>query len=694
MAVYRATSTNSVDLLSGVTPTTPSVPIGGQITWWGSLDKLDRRYLPCDGRSLNKADYPKLYDVLGDTYGSTETTFNIPKVDGRVVVHYDSTNTQFNQLGKISGELTHTLTIDELTSHQHFLSNSGSGTGSITINAASGGDNYNMSYSYGTTEAGPYVKADTTGNSQPFNIVQPSIVAYKVIKVLEDSYTTDLINLDQKVAELEDNMASTGGHKILDANDTEYPQKDALKFIGAEIKDTTSATEIITPSIESTNNTATPIIPIAGDMLPIGTILPYGGSVDSIEDGYYPCLGELKDIIDDAELFTAIGYSFNNEQIPPEGKFYLPDMRDKTIVGKSDTDPNLDEVGKVYGEKTHTLIVDELASHYHQVRANIENTGGNSVLINKSAAYYSSAQMLNTESVGGGQPHNNMQPSMVANYIIKAKNKHVLKAGVINSLTSESITDAVAAAQAKNLKDQLDGLQERIDTTKSGVIATKTLTATSTSLEISGLDIINNGGQCSFEAFVYCSASADLHIRFNGLATGYHHTYHKAAGTASANADLTITSHYVQNVGSIYSWLQTGTGTLFPNVVQGKVWLTKSTRSGYTLSYDIYLFISISGKQTQLRASGVMSQEFTNLDKITFTLASGNFLANTKLTVYNSTPTVGPTGPQGPRGYGVPTGGKSGQVLVKKSDKTNDTEWVDANLAGGSGSSVVLVRWE
>jgi len=40
-------------------------------------------WFECDGRSLNKADYPMLYEVLGDTYGSTSTTFKIPDYRGK-----------------------------------------------------------------------------------------------------------------------------------------------------------------------------------------------------------------------------------------------------------------------------------------------------------------------------------------------------------------------------------------------------------------------------------------------------------------------------------------------------------------------------------------------------------------------------------------------------------------------------------
>lgn len=42
------------------------------------------------------------------------------------------------------------------------------------------------------------------------------------------------------------------------------------------------------------------------------------------------------------------------------------------------------------------------------------------------------------------------------------------------------------------------------------------------------------------------------------------------------------------------------------------------------------------------------------------------------------------TGPQGPTGQGVPTGGTTGQVLAKTSNTNYDTQWVTVSTGGGS----------
>ena len=43
-------------------------------------------WIECDGRTLDKSDYIALYQVIGDTYGSTATTFNLPDYRSRMLM--------------------------------------------------------------------------------------------------------------------------------------------------------------------------------------------------------------------------------------------------------------------------------------------------------------------------------------------------------------------------------------------------------------------------------------------------------------------------------------------------------------------------------------------------------------------------------------------------------------------------------
>ena len=92
-----------------------------------------------------------------------------------------------------------------------------------------------------------------------------------------------------------------------------------------------------------------------------------------------------------------------------------------TPIGLDATQPEFNEIGKTGGEKTHTLTVNELASHKHNMYT--FNAGGDGTIstgggiIQDTAApyktYYATFAMENT---GGGQPHNNLQPYQVVAY--------------------------------------------------------------------------------------------------------------------------------------------------------------------------------------------------------------------------------------------------------------------------------------
>lgn len=49
-------------------------------------DKAPSGWLICDGSAISKSDYNDLYLIIGDRYGSTDTTFNLPTLtDNRFI---------------------------------------------------------------------------------------------------------------------------------------------------------------------------------------------------------------------------------------------------------------------------------------------------------------------------------------------------------------------------------------------------------------------------------------------------------------------------------------------------------------------------------------------------------------------------------------------------------------------------------
>lgn len=94
-------------------------------------------WLLCDGSPISRVVYSNLFDVIGTTYGTgdSSTTFNVPNLRGRVPVGYDSTQVEFDVLGEIGGEKAHILQIGEMPLHSHSLAanlgNNGSGSGEL-----------------------------------------------------------------------------------------------------------------------------------------------------------------------------------------------------------------------------------------------------------------------------------------------------------------------------------------------------------------------------------------------------------------------------------------------------------------------------------------------------------------------------------------------------------------------------------
>ncbi len=73
-------------------------------------------WLLCDGSNVSRATYADLFDAIGTTYGAGDgsTTFGLPNVKGRSIVHRDSGQTEFDTLGETGGAKT--------VAHSHPLS--------------------------------------------------------------------------------------------------------------------------------------------------------------------------------------------------------------------------------------------------------------------------------------------------------------------------------------------------------------------------------------------------------------------------------------------------------------------------------------------------------------------------------------------------------------------------------------------
>lgn len=150
-----------------------AVPTGTVSAFAGST--APSGYLLCNGNAISRTTYATLFSAIGTTYGTGNgsTTFNLPDLRGRVIASLDSTQTEFDALGKASGAKTHQLTESEMPSHTHTLSPGqvvGTGSGGVSNYAPTGNNPQNNTVIL------------STGGNQAHNNLQPYMVLNYIIK--------------------------------------------------------------------------------------------------------------------------------------------------------------------------------------------------------------------------------------------------------------------------------------------------------------------------------------------------------------------------------------------------------------------------------------------------------------------------------------------------------------------------------
>jgi len=147
--------------------------VTGTIQMYAGLTAPDG-YLICDGSVVSRITYKNLFDVIGTIYGAGNgsTTFSIPNFKGRVPVGFNSSEIEFDTLGKSSGEKNHVLTIEETPAHKHsYLDNYGVQNVEVTF--------YNGT---ATDEIERWEDTSTVGGGLAHNNLQPYLVCNYLIR--------------------------------------------------------------------------------------------------------------------------------------------------------------------------------------------------------------------------------------------------------------------------------------------------------------------------------------------------------------------------------------------------------------------------------------------------------------------------------------------------------------------------------
>jgi microcystin-dependent protein len=165
--------------------------------------------------------------------------------------------------------------------------------------------------------------------------------------------------------------------------------------------------------------------------VPTGTVSAFAGS--TAPTGYALCDGSAVNRTSQAALFGVIGTTYGAGD--GSTTFNLPDLKGRVVAGMGESllgatpDTLGEDNGLIANTKTHTLTEAEMPSHQHKTDGTDSGDNhavrrgadaiidGTSQSVSADDAYYKSGSLTGT--AGSGQAHNNVQPTIILNYIIK-----------------------------------------------------------------------------------------------------------------------------------------------------------------------------------------------------------------------------------------------------------------------------------
>jgi microcystin-dependent protein len=178
-------------------------------------------------------------------------------------------------------------------------------------------------------------------------------------------------------------------------------------------------------------------------LMPTASLMPYAGS--SAPTGFLLCDGAAISRTTYSDLFGVIGLTYGVGD--GSTTFNIPDLRGRVIAGQDDMGGSSanrltgltggvdgDVLGGTGGEETQTLTTNQIPAHSH-FGANYGGTGtaylngtSQKIMTNGNDGGASSYHFFRTTDTpnsattsdsGGGGAHNNVQPTIILNYIIK-----------------------------------------------------------------------------------------------------------------------------------------------------------------------------------------------------------------------------------------------------------------------------------
>jgi microcystin-dependent protein len=185
--------------------------------------------------------------------------------------------------------------------------------------------------------------------------------------------------------------------------------------------------------------------------MPVGVVVPFAGSTSPA--GWQLCYGQAISRTTYAGLFATVGTTYGSGD--GSTTFNVPDLRGRVVAGEDDMGGTAASrltaggsgitgttLGASGGTETHTLTSAQMPSHTHTqdahgheifstaglnlgsseggtpdfVRSIFTRTGADS----NSTKWTADQRVATNQNTGGGGAHQNTQPTIILNYIIKA----------------------------------------------------------------------------------------------------------------------------------------------------------------------------------------------------------------------------------------------------------------------------------
>lgn len=141
-----------------------------------------------------------------------------------------------------------------------------------------------------------------------------------------------------------------------------------------------------------------------------GIIVAYGSNV--VLAGWLACDGAAISRTTYSDLFSIIGTTFGVGD--GSTTFNVPNGEDNVLVGAG----GAYTMAQTFGSVTHQLTVPELASHNHSITGNVAQTA-DTCYANPGGLHRSQGTSLTIGNTGGNVPHENRQPSLCVQRMIK-----------------------------------------------------------------------------------------------------------------------------------------------------------------------------------------------------------------------------------------------------------------------------------